>query len=198
MIKQFYSPTRVVSGPGALESLGEETRSLGSKVLIVTDAGVQKVGLIDPIVRALEAAKLQVQIFTEVESNPTVQNVAAGHAAQNSFAADVLVAVGGGSAIDTAKAVAVLATNPGTIGDYEGFEKLRAVPLPLIAIPTTVGTGSEVTKGAVISDHARHHKIIAVSNKMYPRIAFLDPRMVESLPGSICAATGLDALTHAI
>jgi alcohol dehydrogenase class IV len=198
MIKQFYSPTRVVSGSGALESLGEETRSLGSKVLVVTDAGVQKVGLIEPIVRALEAAKLQVQIFTEVESNPTVQNVAAGHAAQNSFAAEVLVAVGGGSAIDTAKAVAVLATNPGTIGDYEGFEKLKALPLPLIAIPTTVGTGSEVTKGAVISDHARHHKIIAVSNKMYPRIAFLDPRMVESLPGSICAATGLDALTHAI
>jgi alcohol dehydrogenase class IV len=198
MIKQFYSPTRIVSGPDALGLLSDEAKKLGSKALVVTDVGVQKIGLIDSIIQSLEAAKLETQVFTEVESNPTVQNVAAGRQAALSFGADVLIAVGGGSPIDAAKGIALLVTNPGTLGDYEGFERLQAAPLPLIAIPTTVGTGSEVTKGAVISDHARHHKIIVVSNMMYPRVAFLDPKMVGSLPASICAATGLDALTHAI
>ena len=198
MIKQFYSPTRVIFGPGALASLTDETKKLGSKVLIVTDAGIHKLGMVEPLVQTLEQAELQVQVFTDVESNPTVENVSNGREAQRAFGADVLIAVGGGSPIDAAKAVAVLATNPGTIGDYEGFERLKTSPLPIIAVPTTVGTGSEVTKGAVISDHARHHKIIAVSNWMYPRVAFLDPKMVESLPAGICAATGLDALTHAL
>jgi alcohol dehydrogenase class IV len=198
MFKQFYSPTRVIHGPGALTSVGAELQKHGKKVLVVTDPGIQKTGLLDPVLENLQSVGFEVQIFSEVESNPTVENVSAGHDARSAFGADVLVAVGGGSPIDTAKAIAVLARNPGKLADYEGFEKLVSTPLPMIAIPTTVGTGSEVTKGAMISDHALHRKLIVVSNHMYPKVAILDPRMVESLPGSICAATGLDALTHAV
>jgi alcohol dehydrogenase class IV len=198
MFRQFYSPTRVVFGPGALNSLEGELPKYGKRVLLVTDPDILKTGLLNPVLERIEKFADQVQIFSQVESNPTVENVTAGHDVCKSFDAEVLVAVGGGSPIDTAKAVAVLARNSGKLADYEGFEKLKSVPLPVLAIPTTVGTGSEVTKGAVISDHQVHRKLIIVSNQMYPKAAILDPRMVESLPGGICAATGLDALTHAV
>ncbi len=195
---QFMTLTRIVAGDGVLDGIGVDAARLGRKVLIVTDPGVQQAGLVDVVARSLAAAGLEHTVFGDVEGNPTVENVAAGHEAQKGTAAEVVIAVGGGSAIDAAKAVALLATNGGRIHDYEGFEKLTSRPLPLLAVPTTVGTGSETTKGAVISDHAQHHKIIVVSDMMYPATGYLDPRMVTSLPASICAWTGIDALTHAI
>lgn len=195
---QFMTLTRIVAGDGVLDGIGEDAGRLGRKVLIVTDPGVRKAGLVDVVTGSLNAAGVEHTVFSDVEGNPTVENVAAGHDAQAAAAADVVIAVGGGSAIDAAKAVALLATNDGRIHDYEGFEKLTSRPLPLLAVPTTVGTGSETTKGAVISDHAQHHKIIVVSDMMYPATGYLDPRMVASLPASICAWTGIDALTHAI
>jgi alcohol dehydrogenase class IV len=198
MFRKFYSPTRVVFGPGALSVLKEEISKYGKRVLVVTDPGIQKTGVLGPVLDTLGKSGFEVRTFIEVQSNPTVLNVTEGHKACSEFSPDVLVAVGGGSPIDTAKAIGVLARNPGQLVDYEGFEKLKAAPLPVIAIPTTVGTGSEVTKGAVISDHDLHRKLIVVSDQMYPKLAILDPSMVESLPGGICAATGLDALTHAI
>lgn len=198
MFRQFYSPTRVIFGFGALGSLDRELSKYGKRVLVVTDPGIEKTGLLAPVLEQIEKLGDKIQIFSQVESNPTVENVTAGLAVCKQVEADVLVAIGGGSPIDTAKAIAVLARNSGTLTDYEGFEKLTATPLPVIAIPTTTGTGSEVTKGAVISNHKVRRKLIIVSDHMYPKAAFLDPKMVESLPGGICAATGLDALTHAI
>jgi len=195
---QFMSLTRIRMGEGTLDGIGDEVVKLGSKVLIVTDPGIVKAGLAKLVESRLSAAGLTVTTFSDVEGNPTVLNVEAGLAVQKKSGATVIVAIGGGSAIDAAKAVAVLATNGGKLRDYHGFERFSKRPLPLLAVPTTVGTGSETTKGSVITDPVAHDKIIVVSDMMYPITAYLDPQMVATLPATICAWTGIDALTHAI
>lgn len=194
----FTSLTRVVMGENSLSNIGEDVVKYGKKALIVTDKGVRQNGLLDPIVSALSAAGVEATVFDDVVSNPTIANVEDAAKAQKLSGSEVIIAVGGGSPMDTAKAAALLATNGGNIREYEGFGKFSTPILPLFTVPTTVGTGSEVTKGAVISDPDRHAKMVVASDLLYPKAAYLDPRMVAGLPAPVCAATGIDALTHAI
>lgn len=197
-MKRFTSLTRVVMGENVLSSIGEDVLQYGKKALIVTDKGVRQNGLLEPILSALSSAGVEVAVFDNVVSNPTISNVDEAVNAQKASGSQVIIAVGGGSPMDTAKAAALLATNGGNIRDYEGFDKFSNPILPLFTVPTTVGTGSEVTKGAVISDPERHAKMVVASDLLYPKTAYLDPEMVAGLPAPVCAATGVDALTHAI
>ena len=198
MSQRFSSPPRLILGEGALEQLAAELPELGSRVLIVTDPGIVAAGILDRVLTVLTTASLEVSVFSAVVGNPDVATVDAANQARVDAGADILVAIGGGSSMDVAKSVAILATSGGSIADYEGVDKFTAQPLPAIAIPTTVGSGSEVTKGAVITNPATHVKMVIVSDLMFVKIAVLDRRIVAGLPGRIAATTGMDALTHAI
>lgn len=198
MTGHFSSPPRLIMGEGALEAAAGELRSLGSRVLIITDPGIVAAGIHKQVNEILAAGGLPIATYSEVVGNPDVETVRAASAVRDAEKADVIVAIGGGSSIDVAKAVAVVATNGGDISDYEGVDKFKTPPLPVLVVPTTVGSGSEVTKGAVITNNETHVKMIVVSDLMFPRIAILDPRVVAGLPGRIAATTGMDALTHSI
>ena len=193
----FSSPTRVLLGDDALPQMAAELPRLGTAVLLVTDPGIQAAGLLDPVLAALEPA-IPVTVFAEVAGNPDTDTVAAAVAVAKSAGADVVVGLGGGSSMDVAKSVALVVTNGGDIADYEGVDLFSTRPLPVVAIPTTVGSGSEVTKGAVITDPRTHVKMVIVSDLMFPTIAVLSPSLVAGLPARIAATTGMDALTHAI
>ncbi|HEU4808636.1 MAG TPA: iron-containing alcohol dehydrogenase [Homoserinimonas sp.] len=198
MSQRFSSPPRLVLGDGALDQLAGELPRLGSRALIVTDPGIVTAGILDTVAGILSSSGMPIETFTEVIGNPDVATVDAANRARSTARADILIAIGGGSSMDVAKAVAILATNGGTITDYEGVDKFTTRPLPVIAIPTTVGSGSEVTKGAVITNPDTHVKMVIVSDLMFATIAVLDRRVVAGLPGRIAATTGMDALTHAI
>jgi alcohol dehydrogenase class IV len=195
---RFTFSTRVLTGVGGFEAIGAEAARLGSRAVIVTDAGVRAAGLVEAVERSLEAADVPYAIFDDVASDPSIQAVEGAAALVAEHEADVLIAVGGGSPIDTAKAAAIVATVGGSIRDYEWFDRVGQPTTPLIAVPTTIGTGSEVTRGAVISDKEAHRKLVIVDDALYPRVAILDPRAVAGLPGGVAAATGMDALAHAI
>jgi alcohol dehydrogenase len=195
----FELPTKIEYGVGASGKLVESIKALGSqKVLIVTDKGVEASGLLASITDQLAAAHLGFDIFSDVEPNPKDRNVRAGAQIAQSLQANCLVAVGGGSPIDCAKSIAVLATHGGAVRDYEGKDKISGNVLPLIAIPTTAGTGSEVTFSSVITDTAEGFKFTVKHPCLAPRIALLDPQMTLTMPPGLTAATGMDALTHAI
>lgn len=194
----FSSPPRLILGEDALETAAALLSSLGSKILIITDPGIVAAGIHKQVSEVLATSGVPIATYSEVVGNPDVETVNSANAAREEAGADVIVAIGGGSSIDVAKSVAVLATNGGTISDYEGVEKFSIPPLPVLVVPTTVGSGSEVTKGAVITNHDTNVKMIVVSDLMFPRIAILDPRVVAKLPGKIAATTGMDALTHSI
>jgi alcohol dehydrogenase len=195
----FELPTKIEYGVGAIGKLAESLKVLGfRKVLIVTDKGIETSGLLSAIADQLTTAKLEFDTFNEVESNPKDHNVDAGTQMAKGLKADGLVAVGGGSPIDCAKAIAVLATHGGAVRDYEGKGKISGNVLPLIAIPTTAGTGSEVTFSSVITDSGEGFKFTLKHPCIAPRIALLDPQMTITLPAGLTAATGMDALTHAI
>ena len=195
----FELPTRIEYGVGATEKLVESVKALESrKLLIITDHGIEASGLLKAVADRLTAAKLEFDIFSEVESNPKDHNVHAGTKIAREMQTDCLVAVGGGSPIDCAKAIAVLATHGGTTRDYEGQNKISGKVLPLIAIPTTAGTGSEVTFSSVITDTGEGFKFTIKHPCIAPRIALIDPQMTLTMPPGLTAATGMDALTHAI
>jgi alcohol dehydrogenase class IV len=198
MSQHFSSPPRRVLGEGALEQLSSELPNLGTKILVVTDPGIVAAGILDIVTSVLNDSGLDIHVFSDVVGNPGVSTVEAAEEARSSSGADILVAIGGGSSMDVAKSVAVVATNGGSIADYEGVDKVTVDPLPVIAVPTTVGSGSEVTKGAVITNPATNVKMVIVSDLMFAKIALLDRRVVAGLPGRIAATTGMDALTHAI
>lgn len=198
MSQHFSSPPRLVMGEGALEQLSSELQTLGSKALVITDPGIVAAGILDIVTSVLKDSGVDMAVFSDVIGNPDISTVEAADKARTENAADILIAIGGGSSMDVAKAVAVVATNGGSIADYEGVDKFSTAPLPVIAIPTTVGSGSEVTKGAVITNTQTHVKMVIVSDLMFAKIALLDRRVVAGLPGRIAATTGMDALTHAI
>lgn len=192
----FHMPTKIIFGPGTIASLkGVLEDDLGlERLFLVTDAGVVEAGLADKVLSRVG----RVETFDAVEPNPRSTTVnRAGKMARRSKP-DAILALGGGSAMDAAKAVALLATNGGAIEDYEGKEKYHAPPLPLVAIPTTCGTGSEVTWVSVITDVKRKFKMSIKGPGMFPSVALIDPDLLISLPRNIIASTGLDALTHAI
>jgi alcohol dehydrogenase class IV len=195
----FYNPTRIIFAEGAAAQIGPHAARLGAtRALVVSDPGVVKAGLTRPVVDSLVAAGLGADVYDQVEPDPRIEIVERALAQYTASRCDLLVAVGGGSAMDTAKACAILATNPGRLRAYEGWEKFSNPPAPLFAAPTTVGTASEVTPFLVITDPEARFKFTIGSPLAAPRIAFLDPLLVLGLPAQVTAATGMDALTHAI
>lgn len=198
-ISTFQAATRVVFGPGAVANLGALAKELSlEKCLVVTDAGVTKAGIATRAIANLAGAGVKVLVFDAVEPNPSMETVVDASRLYQDGRCDGIVAVGGGSPIDVAKAVAVLATNPGELSTHIGVDKIANPLAPLLAVPTTVGTGSEVTTWAVITDLAQQKKVVLGSPLLAPRFAVLDPELVLSLPAGLTASTGVDALTHAI
>lgn len=197
---EFVFPTKVKYGEGVLKELGNIVQEFGkNRVLIVTDKGIKAAGLVDMVQKELiESGITEIEIFDHVEPNPRTDGVNEGGRVAREFHADVLIAVGGGSPIDTAKGIGVLMTNDGVIEDYEGYFKVKNDIPPFITIPTTVGTGSEVTEWAVITDLKRMFKMSVADTKLYPDVALVDPAMVKNLPSRIVASTGMDALSHCI
>jgi len=197
--RSFYLPAVLIIGSGASEQVGEESRKLGAtKGLIVTDEVLLKLGLLDNIKRALSQAKIQFALYSDVFTEPTVEFVEEGLKAYRENGCDFLLAVGGGSAIDTAKAIAIMVTNTGSLEDYQGLDKIPDGGVPLIAVPTTAGTGSEVTQFTIIADTRKNVKMLIGSPFLIPQKAIVDPLLTLSMPRSLTAATGIDALTHAI
>lgn len=195
----FHIPPLLIFGSGASEGVGEESRKLGvKKGLIVTDEVLINLGILDNIKRALSQAKVQFAIYSGVFTEPTVEFVQQGLKTYKENGCDFLLAVGGGSAIDTAKAIAVMVTNAGSIEDYQGLNKIPKGGVPLIAVPTTAGTGSEVTRYTIITDTKRDIKMLITSPFLMPQKAIVDPLLTLSMPRGLTAATGLDALTHAV
>ena len=195
----FNIPAAVVTGAGSSRELVTHVRRLGgTRALIVTDEFMVHSGVVQPFVELLQGGGITAAIFSGVQPDPSEQNVIDGLAALQKARADVIVAIGGGSPIDCAKAVGILATNGGTVRDYLGYEKIPKAGLPLIAIPTTSGTGSEVTRASVITDAARDEKMLLMSVQLVPQVALVDFELTMSMPGPLTAAVGVDTLTHAI
>lgn len=196
----FHAPTRVVFGFGTVATLGRELAALGGRhALVVTDPGVVRAGLLDSALASATAAGIATTVFDQVEPNPSVETVEAAVAAYREGGCDALLAVGGGSPMDVAKAAGTVVSNGGGIRDYEGKPEKVVRPLPpFVCLPTTCGTGAEVTPFAVITDHERAWKMSIVSPRTIPAVAIVDPELYLGLPPALIAATGMDALTHAI
>jgi alcohol dehydrogenase len=195
----FSLATRIRFGVALVNQVGSEITALGAhKPLVVTDPGVAEAGLLEPVLGSLRTAGVASAVFQEVASNPTAENAEQAAAMARAEGCDAVVAVGGGSPMDTAKGAAVVAALGGQVSDYEGWDEVPAQPLPVVAIPTTAGTGSEVSSWAVISDVEDHRKMLIGSTRIAPVVALLDPAMTYTLPASLTAYTGIDALTHAI
>jgi alcohol dehydrogenase class IV len=196
---EFVHVTRIVAGPGTSDQAGDELRALGAtRAIVVTDRGIAASGILSKLEPGLKRAQIAYDIFDEIEPNPAAAAVERAAEQARAAGADAVLAVGGGSPIDAGKMVAVLAKFAGAVRDYEGINTIAEPTLPLVAIPTTVGTGSEVTRGAVITDTSRNAKMVCVSPHVFPRVAILDPDLLENLPPHITAATGMDSLTQAI
>ncbi|MDH5174574.1 MAG: iron-containing alcohol dehydrogenase [Elusimicrobiota bacterium] len=195
----FYSPTRIIFGEGSLKRVGEEARKFGEKVLIVTGkSSSKKAGSLDEVVNSLTSHNLRVEVFNKVEPDPSVETVEEGAKFAKKCAVEVVIGLGGGSSMDAAKGIALLMTNKGSITDYFGTDKVKEAAIPVIAIPTTAGTGSEVTKYAVVTERKKMLKQIIGSFHISPVLAILDPMLTLSMPASLTANTGADALSHAI
>ncbi len=208
LLKPFLWPvSRVVAiprptlfvGPGASVRLCTSIGQFGfRRVMIVTDAVLVKLGLVEPLRRALEAQGIDVAVHDGITPDPTYPVLAAGHEAVKAHRSDAILAVGGGSAIDAAKVIAAMAVTGKTPAQLVGMLKVSKPMLPLFAIPTTAGTGSEVTVAAVVTDPVAHAKSAVIDPKLVPMAAALDPEIMRGMPKSITAATGMDALTHAV
>lgn len=195
----FQLPTRVEMGSGVSAQLADRVRELGgSKVFVVTDPGVRAAGLVERLLAPLEEAGVETDVWDTISANP--RDYECNNAAEQAiaFETDIVVAIGGGSPMDAAKAVAALITNGGRVQEWEAPRALQETPVPLIAIPTTAGTGSEVTFYAVITDTERKFKMSLLDTRLAPRVALVDPDLTRTLPPGVTAATGLDALTHAV
>jgi alcohol dehydrogenase len=189
----------VIFEAGAIARLGELARELGGRrVLLVTDPGLEEAGHPQKAIRALHAAGLEVAVFDGVEENPTSKHVDGGVAAAKAHRADLLVAVGGGSAMDVAKGVNFLVTNGGRMADYHGFGKAAKPMLPSVGVPTTAGTGSEAQSYALIADESTHLKMACGDRKAAFRVAVLDPEVTLTQPTSVTAMTGIDSVAHAV
>ena len=188
-------------GPGAIKNIVDEVNGRGlKKVLVVTDKDLMKFKVATKVLDVLEAAGIPYAVYDNVKANPTIENVQTGVAFCKEAEADCIVAVGGGSAIDTAKAIGIIITNPeyADVRSLEGVAPTKNKCLPLIAVSTTSGTAAEVTINYVITDVEKQRKFICVDPHDIPVVAIVDSEMSASMPKGLCAATGMDALTHAI
>jgi alcohol dehydrogenase len=191
-------PTLLV-GPGSSGRLGQAVAGMGhSKILIVTDSIISKLGLLKDLTDALTEGGAQYVVFDEITPDAPIPLIEKGIAFYEEHDCDAIVAFGGGSSMDASKAIAVSVSNPKPLRKLAGYLKGLRAPVRIYAVPTTAGTGSEVTVAAVISDPERHSKLVIVDPRMVPKMAALDPNLMTGLPPHITAATGIDALTHAI
>ena len=193
-----HTEIRVLYGTGSIGCLGEEAARLGKRVMLVTDAGIVKAGHAATAQASLENAGLKVTIFDKAIENPTSSCVDACVDVAREIGADVLVGLGGGSSMDTAKGCNFVLTNGGVMKDYWGIGKASKPMLPLIAIPTTAGTGSECQSFALISDAATHAKMACGDPKAMAKVAILDSELTLSQPQRVTACTGIDAVAHAV
>ena len=199
MISQFNVPATVITGAGASRELAPQLLRLGARcVLLVTDAFMESTGLAEVFVRAMEGAGIRVALFSGVQPDPTDANVRDGLRVYVGKQCDAIVALGGGSPIDAAKAIAVLATNAEPLSQYQGYHKVPRAGAPLVVIPTTAGTGSEVTKVAVITDTACDVKMMMLDRHFLPTVALVDFELSLSMPPALTAHVGVDTLTHGI
>ncbi|MBI5584342.1 MAG: iron-containing alcohol dehydrogenase [Deltaproteobacteria bacterium] len=194
-----FEVPEIIHGEGSLAVVGECARRLGGeRVLLVTDPGVIKAGWVDQAIKYLEAEDLKYVLYDNVVSNPRDFQVEKGVDLYLRKKCDVIVAVGGGSPIDTAKGIGILASNNGQIYDYEGCNRITQPVPPLVCLPTTAGTGADVSQFAIVTDTRRSMKMTILSRAIMPDISIIDPCLLTTLPEHLIASTGMDALTHAI
>lgn len=195
----FFIPPVNLMGAGCLAEAVSAIRGYGFRhALIVTDAGLARAGVAAKVAGLLAAHDIQATVFDGAQPNPTVANVDAGLALLRAKGCDCVISLGGGSPHDCAKGIALVAANGGRIGDYEGVDKSAKPQLPLIAINTTAGTASEMTRFCIITDEARHIKMAIVDRNVTPILSVNDPSLMLAKPAALTAATGMDALTHAV
>ena len=195
----FFMPSVNLMGAGSVAEVGKQAKILGgSKALVVTDKPLMSTGIVEKVTQLLKSSKIDSVIYDGVQPNPTVKNVEEGIDIYKNEKCDVIIAVGGGSAIDCAKGVGIIITNGGSIKDYEGLDKSEKPMPPFIAINTTAGTASEMTRFTIITDTDRHVKMAIVDWHVTPNVSINDPELMLSMPVFLTAATGMDALTHAI
>lgn len=198
-IYPFRSPAQIIFGLGALDKLPHEIRAVnGKRVLVVSDPGIAKAGLLGKVEDILKRDGIEVDSYSEVKPEPPVTSLNECATIVRGKRYDVIVGLGGGSAIDVAKGISVLSANPGVISDYFGIEKVLNKGLPIIAVPTTSGTGAEVTCNAVFVEEKQKVKMTVQTRYIMPDVAIVDPELTVSCPPDLTAATGLDALAHAI
>jgi alcohol dehydrogenase class IV len=196
----FHFPVKIISADGCLIGLSDEVERLGAKSpLIVTDPGVVAAGIVDKVTGALKEKGISYAVFDGVEPDPKIRNVIEAVEVIEKGSHDLLVGLGGGSSIDAAKAAAILSVNEVDLREFQGpRESYPKKPLPLITIPTTAGTGSEVSSAAVVVDEEKHYKMYFKSPQIFSRVAFLDAAILEGIPSHLAAETGADTLTHAL
>ncbi|WP_373520951.1 iron-containing alcohol dehydrogenase, partial [Aquiflexum sp.] len=198
-IIQFNAPGTSLIGGGAVNQLPDLVEEFGAKkVMIVTDNYFVNSGFIDDIVIKLKLKGIHAFVFSDVYPDPTLENVNDGLSKFNSTNAEILIAVGGGSPIDAAKAISILATNPPPLNQYMGYHKIKNAGIPVIAVPTTSGTGSEATKVAVITDTQLGVKMMIFDKALMPSAAIVDYELAKSMPKDLTAFVGVDTLTHGI
>lgn len=198
-LNNFQTAGTVVIGTGAVKSVPDMVERLGGKkVLIITDSVIKEVGLLDELQAVLDEAGIEYGAFLGVEPEPRLEIVEECLKVIKEGEYDLLIGFGGGSSIDIMKSASILVTNPGTINDYIGVNLVPNKGLPMIAIPTTAGTGSEVTAISILSDQKEELKKGVVSPYLLPDVALVDPYLMRTMPAKVTAATGMDALTHAV
>ena len=201
MANRFILNETSYHGAGAIQEISSEASARGfKKALVCSDPDLIKFGVVDKVLAVLDNASLAYEIFSDIKPNPTIENVQAGVIAFKEANADYIIAVGGGSSIDTAKGIGIIIANPefADVRSLEGVAPTKNKSIPLFAIPTTAGTAAEVTINYVITDVENNRKMVCVDPRDIPVVAFVDPDMMATMPKGLAAATGMDALTHAI
>lgn len=201
MANRFVLNERSYHGKGAIQEIANEAKGRGfEKAFICSDPDLLQFGVTKKVTDVLEAAGLAYEIYSNIKPNPTIENVQTGVAAFEKSGADYLIAIGGGSSMDTAKAIGIIAANPefADVRSLEGVADTKNPAKPIIAVPTTAGTAAEVTINYVITDAEKNRKMVCVDPHDIPVVAIVDPDMMSTMPKGLTAATGMDALTHAI
>lgn len=195
----FQVPQEIHFGEKSIQKLPELLKKEDpKKILLISDRGLEKAGTVQKILDVLEQSGIERETYLDVLPNPTVKIVDEVTALYRTSGADCIIALGGGSPMDVAKAVGILARYGGSITEYEGAEKVPGPIVPIVAVPTTAGTGSEVTAFSVITDTEHNYKLSVFSYKIIPKYAVLDPELIYSLPQAVAASTGIDAMIHAL
>lgn len=197
--RELYQPAHTIIGKGCIQEIPRHIDVIaGKKALVVSDEGLEKIGTVRKVLEVLERAGKPYALYTGVKPNPTVSIVNEAKNIYDREGCDYLIGIGGGSPLDVSKAVSILANNGGKVEDYNGLDKSQKAGAPLIAINTTAGTGSEVTRAYVVTDEVRKSKMLMVDANCLSYLAINDPDLMVGMPPALTAATGMDALTHAI